>query len=226
MTGAEIVEASGMPLSSVSGIRSRIDWAACRLPLLRPRLWVVARHLLVLLLGDATRTDLEAAVEASGQEDVAVYIVAPSHVGPLDWLATDEDQAHHEAATRVLDAEWLLAGISELGGEAGEADPVVAVTDALQRFPADEIVVVGSGTIDPPLVASIRSLGLPVSLSGVAVGSDSAGSRVRAFGRAFSSGRSSGTPFLAFVAANLGLLLIALVGALLVALVVWLIGVL
>ena len=76
---------------------------------------------------------------------MAVYIVAPSDVNALDWLATDEGQANREAATRVLAAEWLLDGISELGGEAGDADPVLAITDALQRFPADEIVVVGNG---------------------------------------------------------------------------------
>jgi len=165
-------------------------------------------------------------VAALDAEEASVYIVAPSHPGPLEWLASDEVRAHGEASARVLEAEWLLAGVAELGGEAGVSDPVLAVADALERFAADEIVLVGSGLVDPSLLASLRSFGLPVSLHGLRAGPRGVRSRARGVVRGLTSGRSAATPFAAFVAANLGLLLLAICGSLLVALVVWLIGVL
>lgn len=58
----------------------------------------------------------------------------------LDWLANDErarSQAE-EAAERTAEA---LPGVTVESG-AGEADPALAVQDALATFPADEIVVV------------------------------------------------------------------------------------
>ena len=117
----------------------------------------MARLLLVLLEG-VSRAELERAVTESGRKGGSVYIVAPSRVGALEWLATDEDRARGAAAARVLEAEWLLDGVAEVGGEAGEADVVLAVRDALEHFPADEIVLVGQGAVDGPLVwASARS---------------------------------------------------------------------
>lgn len=181
-------------------------------------------RLLLLLLESVSRDELEAAVTVPADEVEAVYIVAPRGVGPLEWLATDEARAHGEAEARVLEAEWLLAGVAELGGEAGESDPVLAVGDALERYAADEIVVVGHGEVDPSLLDSLRSFGLPVALSGVRPGRPGFASRRRELTRSLRSGRSPATPWVAFAAANLGLLLFALVGSAIVLLVVWLIG--
>lgn len=181
----------------------------------------MGRHL-VVLMGAVSRDELETAV-ASDAGAVSIYVVAPSHVGPLEWLATDEERAHGEAAARVLEAEWLLEGVAETGGEAGEPDPVVAVGDALEHFPADDIVLVGGGTIDTALLASLRGFGLPVRLSGVRLVEASARSRARGLIRSLGSGRSAATPFVAFVGANLGLLALAVLGSLLVALIVWLV---
>jgi hypothetical protein len=180
--------------------------------------------LLVVLLEGVSRAELERAVAASADEVESVFIVAPIHVSALDWLATDEARARGAAAARVLEAEWLLEGVAELGGEAGEADPVLAVGDALGRFPADEIVLVGHGAVDGALVSSLRGFGLPLRLSGVSPAAAGIGSRARGLLSALRSGRSAGTPFAAFVVANLGLLLLALVASLLVGLVVWLVG--
>lgn len=183
-------------------------------------------HLLVVLLDGASRADLEAAVAASVDDDgePVVHIVAPTRVGALDWLATDESRAHGEAAARVLEAEWLLAETVEAQGEPGAGDPVLAVADALRGFSADAIVVVGSGAIDAPLLASLRSFGLPVTLSGLAVAPPSAASSGRALARGLISGRNASTPFVAFVLANVGFLLAAVLGSLIVAALVWLIS--
>jgi hypothetical protein len=183
----------------------------------------VGGRLLILLLDGASRAGLEAAVEERGSGHPSIYVVAPARVGALDWLATDEERAQGEAGARVLEAEWLLAGFGEVGGEAGEADPVLAVEDALRRFDADEIVVVGSGAVDAELLASLRRLGPPVSSGDLVVSPVSLGSRLRSAGRGLSSGRSTGTPFVAFVGANLGLLLFSLVIALIGAAIVWLV---
>ena len=64
----------------------------------------------------------------------------PGQQSFLDWLANDERafSRAQEAAERTADA---LPGES-VEARAGEADPALAVQDALATFPADEIVVV------------------------------------------------------------------------------------
>lgn len=180
-------------------------------------------RLLVVLIGGTSRAELESVIAAAGDDETTVYLVAPSRVGPLEWLATDEGRARGEAAARVLEAEWLLEGTAEVGGEAGESDVVVAVADALEHFAADEIVLVGDGSVDATLLASLRAFGLPVRLSGPALVPASLRTRLRGGLLSLGSGRSTATPFVAFLAANLGLLALAVLGSLLVVLVVWLV---
>lgn len=184
---------------------------------------MVGERLLILLLDGGSRAELDAAVDDHGDGYPAVHIVVPAHVRTLDWLATDETRAHGEAGARVLEAEWLLDGAGEVSGETGEADPVLAVEDALRRFPADEIVVVGGGEVDEELVASLRSFGLPLSLNGLTVRPASVRGRARGATRSLVSGRSAGTGFAAFVGANLGLLLLGVVISLVGMLIVWLV---
>lgn len=180
----------------------------------------MGRRLLILLLDGASRPDLEDAVEARGNGYPSVYVVAPASVGPLEWLATDEARAQGEADVRALEAEWLLEGQAEVGGgEAGHSDPVQAVADALERFDAEEIVVVGEA--DDDLLASLRALGPPVVAPHGARPS-TLRTRMRDEYRAFTSGRSEGTPWVAFVVSNVGFFLIALAFALLGVLIVWL----
>jgi hypothetical protein len=177
-----------------------------------------------LLLDAVSRRELEAAVDAYGDGYPSLYVVAPAHVGPLEWLATDERRAQGEAGARVLEAEWLLAGVGEVGGESGNADPVQAVEDALKRFDADEVVIVGRGALNPELLDALRQLGPPVVWSGLTLRTPSLRTRTREAVRAMGSGRSGGTPAVAFVGANLGLLLIGVVIAAVAMLIVWLAG--
>ena len=62
----------------------------------------MTRNLLVVLLGDASFAELRSAVEARADGSPHVYVVAPAHVGPLHWLATDEQAARDEAGVRAL----------------------------------------------------------------------------------------------------------------------------
>ena len=76
--------------------------------------------------------------------DAEVRVVAPaSDLSPLEWLATDEDEARGEAAEIARSAERAVqpeAGRVET--EVGDTDPVQAIEDALRQFPADEVIVV------------------------------------------------------------------------------------
>jgi hypothetical protein len=184
----------------------------------------VSRNLLVVLLNDASLPELRSAVEERGDGLPNIYVVAPAHVGPLRWLATDEQAAREEAAVRALEAEWMLSDEAAVGGAAGEADPVLAVEDALRRFPADEILLVGGSAADSRLESSLRPLCVPITWVGRSPPPGGQRSRLREAVRGLASGRSSATPFAAFAGANLTLLLIGLLITLVVALIVWLIG--
>jgi len=71
-------------------------------------------------------------------------IVAPALVkSPLDLAAGDVDDEIAEARRRL---EASIAALAQSGieatGDVGEADPVLALEDALRLFPADEVIIV------------------------------------------------------------------------------------
>jgi hypothetical protein len=178
------------------------------------------RNLLVLLL-DGDAQPLRRAIAQREDGSPNVHVVAPTRVGALEWLATDEDDARVKAEARALEAEWLLADRADVEAEAGDVDPVLAVEDALRSFPADEILLVGEASEDGALERSLRRFGLPVTWLGVA---PTAGSRnlLRDAARGLAAGRSKATPFVVFAGVNLFLLLLAVVISLVALLVVWL----
>lgn len=76
--------------------------------------------------------------------EAEVRIVAPASVkSPLDLAAGDVDDDIGEARRR-LDAS--IAALQQQGvkasGDVGEADPSLALEDALRLFPADEVIIV------------------------------------------------------------------------------------
>ena len=75
-------------------------------------------------------------------DDAEVFVVAPtSDVSPLEWLADDVDRVREEAERRAELAAAAAPGkLARV--EIGDPDPLVAIEDALRRFPADEIVLV------------------------------------------------------------------------------------
>jgi ribosomal protein S21 len=139
----------------------------------------------------------------------------------LDWLATDEDAARATAEVQALEAEWALADDADVEGEAGDVDPVVAVEDALRRFDADEILVVGGARENGGIEDALKRLDRPVSR----VDDDAQvreRSSLREFGRAITAGRSKATPFVFFAGVNLALLVLAAAVSLIVLLILWL----
>ena len=150
-----------------------------------------------------------------------MHVVAPTRVGMLDWLATDEDAARATAEVQALEAEWALADDADVEGEAGDVDPIVAVEDALRRFDADEILLVGGASENGGIEKALKGLDRPVRRV------DDDGqvrqrSTLRGFWRAIRAGRSKATPFVFFASVNLALLVLAAAISLIVLLILWL----
>ncbi len=175
--------------------------------------------MLALVLGEPEHSvALARYVDDGGVAEVRV--VAPAQVGVLHWYATDEDEAAAEAARRAgsvgSDVEAL---VSDTGAEAGDADPVQAVEDALASFSADEIVVVGERG-DEELESSLGRFGLPVRRLGSAADNRPHG-RARELGRGIMSGRSAATPYAVFLGVMAFLGAIVVIGGLIWLLVMW-----
>jgi len=180
-----------------------------------------ARSVLVLLVGDVAPARLHAELAERLAPGARVRVVAPTLVGPVDWLTTAEDEAHRQAEMRALEVEWLLQEDAEVEGGAGDADPVQAVEDALRSFAADAILIAGNRA-DPDLESALERFALPIDRLGQ--------STVRRRSwlyravRELAAGRVGATPFVLFVGVNGALLLLGLLLSLLVILVLWLIG--
>lgn len=104
----------------------------------------MARRLLVVTTapvdGDALREQVR---RHSGSEHAEVHVVATaSDLSPLDWLASDEDDARAEAADRAGAVGEAVAPDADVEAEVGDTDPVQAIEDALRTFPADELLLV------------------------------------------------------------------------------------
>lgn len=82
------------------------------------------------------------ACRAAERDPAAVMLVAPALNSRLRHYLSDTDPALEEARARL---ELAGSGLAELGvralTEVGDADPHVAIGDALARFPANEIII-------------------------------------------------------------------------------------
>jgi hypothetical protein len=98
----------------------------------------------VLVVANETLTGaaLQELVELRAGGGADVLVVAPALNGRLAHWSSAEDGARRAAARR-LDA--CLAALEARGidacGAIGDADPLLAIGDALRIFPADEIVL-------------------------------------------------------------------------------------
>jgi len=132
--------------------------------------WVPPKNLLVVATAPIEPDRLRTLVREHAGTGGRVRIVAPAAgVSPLQWLASDEDEARLEAegvARRAADAVEPEAAVIET--EVGDPDPVQAIEDALRTFPADEIVLVtregdAAGWLEEGAAeAALERFGLPV----------------------------------------------------------------
>ncbi len=99
--------------------------------------------LLVIASEPITAEHLHAAVGSAATEDAEVLVIAPAlHKSALRFWLSDADEAiaHaqgvQEQTVDELDAEGITAT-----GETGESEPMTAIADALETFPADRVVL-------------------------------------------------------------------------------------
>ena len=85
---------------------------------------------------------LKSAVGADTAEEAEVLVVAPALNSRLKFLTSDADEAIARAeAVQEETVERLDEEGIDAAGDTGESDPLLALEDALQTYPADEIVL-------------------------------------------------------------------------------------
>src|SRR3954447_7363344 len=99
---------------------------------------------IIALVSEPISADvLRSAVGRDEAEEAEVLVVAPALNSKAKFLTSDSDEAIaraeqvQEETVERLDEEGIDAA-----GDTGESDPLLALQDALQTYPADEIVVV------------------------------------------------------------------------------------
>ena len=99
--------------------------------------------LLVITSEPITADHLRAVVGTDETEDAEVLVIAPAlHESALRFWVSDADEAIARAQTvqqesiEHLDEEGVSAT-----GDTGESEPIAAIADSLQTFPADRIVL-------------------------------------------------------------------------------------
>ncbi len=100
--------------------------------------------------GDFVREQVR---QHAGGGAAEVRVVAPaSKISPLKWLFSDEDEARTEAEQVAVEAAEQVEEAPTVEGEVevevGDADPVLAIQDALATFPADEVIIVTESAAD------------------------------------------------------------------------------
>lgn len=105
-------------------------------------------HLLVVVAQAARGEEMrERLARLSGQRRLELRVIAPAYAGSmLKYIASDVDEGIERARGRLRTSldEMSRSATAAAGGEVGEADPLMAIDDALVEFPADEIVIVPS----------------------------------------------------------------------------------
>jgi hypothetical protein len=105
-------------------------------------------HLLVVATTDVPARALRDEVDRHvGDRPARVHVLAPAVTeGPLQHVMGDVDDARAKADERLSPSlDELRSSGAEVTGSVGDSDPVLAIEDALQTFPADEILIVTGG---------------------------------------------------------------------------------
>jgi hypothetical protein len=102
----------------------------------------MAEKIIALVSEPVSAGALRSAIGSEQAADAEVLVIAPALTGKLRWIAADPDPAIERAeqvqeeTVERLDEEGVDAA-----GDTGESDPLLAIQDALQTYPADRIVL-------------------------------------------------------------------------------------
>jgi GABA permease len=126
----------------------------------------------VLVVAGAAVDEAQLGRQLDLDEDTELKVIAPIRPGSgLDLVAGDVDDSIAAAEQRAASSAAEVEAATEarvVETEAGEADPLLAVEDALATFEADQIVLVASSAdeeswSEEDLAEEIRDrFGLPV----------------------------------------------------------------
>jgi hypothetical protein len=101
----------------------------------------MAKKILALVSEPVSGNALRKAVGDSA-EDAEVMVVAPALNDRFRFWASDSDEAIARAeAVQEETVERMDEEGIDAAGDTGESDPLLAIHDVLQTFPADEIVL-------------------------------------------------------------------------------------
>ena len=121
-----------------------------------------SQRVLVVVTDPVAPFALKRAVRDHVDPEADVRLVSSPSLSFVEWLTNDEDDARTEAEELAVEGGRALHEPGPVELELGDADPVQAVKDALQTFPADEILLVSptdSGKMTQP---ELDSFGVPV----------------------------------------------------------------
>ena len=103
---------------------------------------MAAKKIIALVSEPISGEALKSAVGRGAAETAEVLVVAPALNSKFKFLTSDPDEAIARAeAVQQETVERLDEEGIDAAGDTGEADPMVAIEDALQTFPADRIVI-------------------------------------------------------------------------------------
>jgi hypothetical protein len=102
----------------------------------------MARKILVVVAEPVSGEALKKAVGGEPAETAEVMVVAPALNSRFRFWVDDPDPAIGRAdEVQKESVERLEEDGVDAAGDTGESDPLLAIQDALQTFPADEIVL-------------------------------------------------------------------------------------
>jgi GABA permease len=84
----------------------------------------------------------ELVASRSNGRDADVFVIAPALSSRIDYWASDDRKARRAAEARLRDClDELSACGTAVEGAVGDANPLLALGDALAVFPADEVLI-------------------------------------------------------------------------------------
>jgi hypothetical protein len=102
----------------------------------------MAKKILALVTEPISGKALKSAVGKDEAEAAEVLVVAPALNSRLKFWTSDPDDAiAHAEEVQQETVERLDEEGIDAAGDTGESDPLLAIQDALQTYPADEIVL-------------------------------------------------------------------------------------
>jgi hypothetical protein len=102
----------------------------------------MARKVLAVVSEPVSGRALKSAIGAERAEAAEVLVIAPALDSRVRFWTSDSDEAIDRAqGVQEETVERMAEEGVDAVGDTGESDPVLAIHDALQTFPADEIVL-------------------------------------------------------------------------------------